>query len=328
MIGICRLCAKYHILYTTNITDPDHSIPSKILQYCQLELSKDIRLPQNVCVECVDSLNSTIEFIENVKNAQVTLVSSFIGSDVEEEHLNGSEQELKIKPEEFDDFSFNGDDDDFTDNAELLTENEYINQSPLNLFQPSDQLPSGEIKEERVNELKLNRWNNYKWECKECYSIETSYPQLIKHYKDFHSDTTIKYTCFNCTDKIYLNYQEFLQHVITEHHPLLELCCDICSNFYYSRSLLEEHKHAIHETQFVDESLPIVTRQKSYKCDDCDKTFNTRSNLKVHKRIHMGIRDYTCEQCGKSFLQKGVLKNHMLIHVPARPYACAECDKT
>lgn len=28
--------------------------------------------------------------------------------------------------------------------------------------------------------------------------------------------------------------------------------------------------------------------EKSYKCDDCEKSFSIRSKLTVHKRIHSG----------------------------------------
>ncbi|XP_031627218.1 zinc finger and SCAN domain-containing protein 12-like [Contarinia nasturtii] len=63
------------------------------------------------------------------------------------------------------------------------------------------------------------------------------------------------------------------------------------------------------------------------RCNICQKTFSTRTNLTRHKITHEGRKPYVCRICGSSFTQNGSLKCHMFIHTGERPYKCDQCDK-
>ena len=68
--------------------------------------------------------------------------------------------------------------------------------------------------------------------------------------------------------------------------------------------------------------------RRQYDCDQCDKTFFHKMNLKRHLTVHTGERAYKCEQCQKTFSLLSSLRKHELIHSGKRPYGCDQCGKT
>lgn len=48
----------------------------------------------------------------------------------------------------------------------------------------------------------------------------------------------------------------------------------------------------------------------TYKCDQCDGMYTSRTKLERHKRIH-GTNSFICEECGRKYNQKYNLKKHI-----------------
>lgn len=66
---------------------------------------------------------------------------------------------------------------------------------------------------------------------------------------------------------------------------------------------------------------------EQFACPICAKVFKTTANLRVHRRIHVGVKKYRCEQCDMRFHQKVNLKHHLNVHSNEQPYHCDLCAK-
>ena len=65
-----------------------------------------------------------------------------------------------------------------------------------------------------------------------------------------------------------------------------------------------------------------------YKCDVCDKVFNKRPSMMLHKKVkHEGVR-YACDQCDYQATQMTSLKTHKKSKHEGVKHKCDQCDYT
>ena len=139
--------------------------------------------------------------------------------------------------------------------------------------------------------------------------------------------------------------------------------CELCGFQYGNLRALQLHKNSNHESQeetsemtdgqknditdlaegtlmkkppdftkksnTKEPSSIIITLDKGkYQCSACSKTFGTKSNARVHLRLHTEVKLYKCNDCEKAFRQISHLKDHFRIHTGEKPFSCSVCHTT
>lgn len=68
-------------------------------------------------------------------------------------------------------------------------------------------------------------------------------------------------------------------------------------------------------------------KDSPYQCKVCHRCYVNDYSLKVHERIHTGIRPYSCHICKKEFFQSSNLKTHIAKHNSEKKFMCKVCNK-
>ncbi|KAL5292519.1 hypothetical protein ACFFRR_011368 [Megaselia abdita] len=110
--------------------------------------------------------------------------------------------------------------------------------------------------------------------------------------------------------------------------------CKICDSSFKFIRLLKRHQLTHKEENFQpitmkydDSTIKIETSKgllKSYECNLCDKSFNSKVSLRRHKFTHKD--NFQCTKCKKAFRIESSWKAHMESH--ENLYRCEPCDQS
>jgi len=147
---------------------------------------------------------------------------------------------------------------------------------------------------------------------------------------------------FECTkcEKSYKNWRTLAVH--QRMHDGTAFACDLCEMLFAARANLERHRithticnrfecdvdgcekkftrkdHVNRHKREVHEKLP-----GKYRCEQCDRTFNDSTYLRIHHRTHTGERPFACDFCPLRFTCRLSARKHRAVHTSiSTKFAC------
>ncbi|XP_053608664.1 gastrula zinc finger protein XlCGF57.1-like [Plodia interpunctella] len=93
--------------------------------------------------------------------------------------------------------------------------------------------------------------------------------------------------------------------------------CPSCDKKYKDNGTLKRHMDRNHSEN----------RERNYICESCGKGFFSKSDVKIHMRVHTGETPYVCSECPRRFTQISTLLRHKKRHTGEKSYMCPTCTK-
>ncbi|XP_069118144.1 histone-lysine N-methyltransferase MECOM-like [Argopecten irradians] len=160
------------------------------------------------------------------------------------------------------------------------------------------------------------------------YTNDSLYPEKdIEHHTtlaSFHAklDQDLGYKCSECNE-VFSSAVNLKRHQMMACTKQAQQIQDNNSDLY-SRS--DEDSTSLHDG---DDHMEHDSMEGEFKCEECPRSFQWRSNLIRHQISHDSGKRYNCENCDKIFTDPSNLQRHIRAqHVGARCHACTECGKT
>jgi len=151
-------------------------------------------------------------------------------------------------------------------------------------------------------------------------------PSMKRHVDTFHNEEKREKMVVVCPDcgKLFnkrSNMKIHIECVHTKYEPG-EFNCLFCSKEMKNPHALKSHIKEVHT--LIDNSKEQVV----HKCDECEKGFKKKKDLRGHKHVAHIIDVKMCEFCFNEYRNKTALRQHLrLVHGPEQNVSCEICFK-
>ncbi|XP_017778163.1 PREDICTED: zinc finger protein OZF [Nicrophorus vespilloides] len=341
---ICRTCLGEREQLRVIV---DNKI-SHMLETCfDIQVKKDDKLPQKLCILCfrfitkfytfkkkVERYNRILKNQLTVRNQEYDLINKFEDASDDDAPLsNLLKDDLRECTKDLD----SGPPPliPLQNKVQVFKHGLHLNTSVL-----KEAPPLVPIKQKLVpNEIEKLAPANIKLECTLCGDEFNSVVTLKEHRKSQCQSDVLQ--C-NVCKKEFKERKKLIGH-LKGHMIRKEYMCKICGKRYPNPSTFKVHmrthtgerpfKCQICNKGFVRWAgvvghMKTHTSHKPYKCNTCDKAFKIASNLERHKVLHSGSLPFCCNFCGKTFSQSDNLQLHIrTCHTFEKPFLCNECGK-
>lgn len=111
--------------------------------------------------------------------------------------------------------------------------------------------------------------------------------------------------------------------------PLAILRQKLCPKRELKLDVEEAKQVKMKEKKLKSVAMSQQTRKRAnpnLRCSVCLKFFKSRSSLKHHQKIHIGVKNFKCKICKKTFMTKGGLGAHQTTHTGEKRFECTFCS--
>jgi KRAB domain-containing zinc finger protein len=139
------------------------------------------------------------------------------------------------------------------------------------------------------------------------------------------------FMCLKC-GKLFSRSATLRMHEKAHHLGIREHACTACDKRFTQKVNLTRHIQRIHSNSTTTENPGLRRRgrpaqqQTSFPCLECGKLYSRKTSLKLHEKIHLGIKDYACHYCDKAFRIKAHMVKHVRTH-EKRVLLCGICHR-
>ncbi|XP_063709621.1 PR domain zinc finger protein 5-like [Culicoides brevitarsis] len=324
----CLICLRTDIQLLT-----EHEVKAEILSLYKEFISNYVEnlqeIQTKICFECVDTLNSILEFRSKcITSVQILTTKVYrqpvvMLEDISMKNLETIEikseifaEELPIQVVPVTKKSLKS--KKITKKA-LKSEEKKVRTSKKPQIGPYCYICCCSITQIRlhITQFHVIERENDKICCSLCLKPFPKLENLYEHQKTSHSEYESSKRCGKCEDFETKNREEYINHVHKVHFPDRKRIypCDFCSAVYLEKVSIRSH---------------VWQHLGGVKCQYCYETFFDMQKRQKHIEKHEKEREtqYICDFCGQKSFSKAIIKAHLInLHVNVATIKCPKCDK-